>query len=72
MHLFNSEGKELRSFKVKKYGNVAGRDVIWLTEIENPSRQTKITIETLGLEFPEKVDEAMFTRDRLKQIAQRK
>ena len=72
MHLFNTEGKELRSFKVTKYGNVAGRDVMWLTEIDNLSRQTKITIETLGLEFPEKVDESIFTRDRLKQIAQRR
>jgi hypothetical protein len=34
-HLFNSDGNELRSFKVSKYGNVAGRDVIWLTEIDN-------------------------------------
>ena len=72
MHLFNSEGKELRSFKVTKYGNVAGRDVIWLTEIDNLLRQTKITIEALGLEFPEKVDEAIFSRDRLKQISQRR
>ena len=72
MHLFNSESNELRSFKVNKYGNVAGRDVIWVTEINNLSRQTKITIETLALEFPEKVDDAIFTRDRLKQIAQRK
>ncbi len=72
MHLFNSDGTELRSFNVNKYGNVAGRDVIWLTEINNLSRQTKITIETLGLEFPEKVDEIVFTRDRLKQIAQRR
>lgn len=72
MHLFNSEGNELRSFRVSKYGNVAGRNVMWLTEIDNLSRQTKITIETLGLEFPEKVDETTFTRDRLKQIAQRR
>jgi hypothetical protein len=72
MHLFNTEGKQLRSFKVTKYGNVSGRDVMWLTEIDNLSRQTKITIETLGLEFPEKVDESIFTRERLKQIAQRR
>ena len=71
-HLFNSEGQELRSFKVTKYGNVAGREVIWLTEIDNLLRQTKITIETLGLEFPEKVDETIFSRDRLKQISQRR
>ena len=35
MHLFNSEGKEVRTFKVTKYNNVAGRDVIWLMEIDN-------------------------------------
>jgi len=72
MHLFNSEGKELRTFQVKKYGSVAGREAIWLTEIENHIRPTKITIETLSLDFPEKGNDAMFTRDRLKQFALRK
>ena len=72
VRLFNSEGKEFRIFKVTKYNSVAGHDVIWLMEIDNLARQTKITIETLGIEFPEKADEAIFSRDRLKQIAQRK
>ena len=72
VRLFNSEGKEFRIFKVTKYNNVAGHDVIWLMEIDNLARQTKITIETLGMEFPENADEAIFSRDRLKQIAQRK
>ncbi|MCM3902441.1 MAG: outer membrane lipoprotein-sorting protein [Pyrinomonadaceae bacterium] len=71
MHLFNSAGEEVRIFKVAKYDNVAGRDVIWLTEIVNLLRQTKITIEGLGLEFPEKVDESIFLRDRLKQISRK-
>ena len=69
MHLFDSEGKEVRTFQVKTYRNVGGRDVIWLTEIENHLRPTKITIETLSLDFPEKADEAIFTRDRLKQLS---
>jgi hypothetical protein len=72
LHLFNSEGKEIRIFKVTKYGNFAGRDAIALMEIENLARQTKITIETQGQEFPEKADDAIFSRDRLKQISQRK
>lgn len=71
-HLFNSEGNELRIFKVTKYNNIAGRDAIWLMEIDNLSRQTKITIEALSMEFPEKADEAIFSRDRLKQISQRR
>jgi hypothetical protein len=72
MHLFNSEGKELRTFQVKKFRNVAGHEACWLTEIENHVRPTRITIESLSLEWPEKADDAMFTRDRLKQLAERR
>jgi hypothetical protein len=72
MHLLNSEGKELRTFTVTTYNKVAGRDAIWVTQIENHQRPTKLTIETLNLDFPEKVDDAIFTRERLKQLAQRR
>ena len=72
MHLFNSESKELRTFQVRKYRNVGGRDVVWLTEIENHLRPTRVTIETLSLDWPEKTDDAMFTRDHLKQLALRR
>ncbi|MGH9875680.1 MAG: outer membrane lipoprotein-sorting protein [Pyrinomonadaceae bacterium] len=71
MHLFDSGGQEVRTFQVKTFRNVAGRDVIWLTEIENHLRPTKITIETLSLDFPEKADDAIFTRERLKQLARK-
>lgn len=72
MHLFNSAGEEVRTFRVKKYNNVAGREAVWLTEIENHSRPTKVTIETLSLDLPDKADDAMFTRERLKQLGQRR
>jgi outer membrane lipoprotein-sorting protein len=72
MHLFNSDGEELRTFKVSKYRNFAGREAVWLTEIENHIRPTRVTIETLSLEFPEKMDDAVFTRDRIKLLALRK
>jgi len=71
MHLFGSDGKEVRTFQVKTYRNVGGRDVIWLTEIENHLRPTKITVETLSLDFPEKADDAIFTRDRLKELSRK-
>jgi hypothetical protein len=71
MHLFNSGGEEVRTFNVKTYRNVAGREAIWLTEIENHVRPTKVTIEMVSLEFPEKVDDTMFTRDRLKQLSRK-
>jgi hypothetical protein len=72
MHLLDSGGKELRTFQVKKYRNIAGREAIWLTEIENHVRPTKVTIEILSLDWPQETDDAMFTRERLKQLAQRK
>lgn len=72
MHLLNSEGKELRTFKVTKFNRVGERDAIWVTQIENHQRPTKLTIETLSLDFPEKMDDAIFTRDRLKQLSQRR
>ena len=72
MHLLDSGGKEVRTFRVKEYRNVTGREAVWLTEIENHLRPTKVTIETLSLDFPEKVDDAMFTREHLKQLAQRR
>ena len=50
-------------------GNVGGHDVVWLTEIENHARKTKITIESLSVEFPEKADDAIFTREHVKQLA---
>ncbi len=71
LHLFGSDGQELRTFQVKTYNNVAGRDAVWLTEIENHARPTKVTIETLSLDFPDKADDAMFTRDRLKQLSRK-
>lgn len=71
MHLFDSDGKEVRTFQVKTYRNVSGREVIWLTEIENHLRPTKITIETLSLDYPEKADDAIFSRDRLKQLSRK-
>jgi hypothetical protein len=71
MHLFNSAGEELRTFQVKTYRNVGGREVIWLTEIENRARPTKIAIETLGVEFPDKADDTAFTREHLKQLARK-
>ena len=71
MHLFDSGGQEVRTFQVKSYHNVAGREAVWVTEIENHVRPTKVTVETLNAEFPAKADDAIFTRERLKQLARK-
>jgi Outer membrane lipoprotein-sorting protein len=71
MHLFSSDGSELRTFQVKQFKNLGGHDVMWATEIQNLARQTKILIETLDLTFPDKADEQMFTREYLKRTARK-
>jgi outer membrane lipoprotein-sorting protein len=71
-HLFNSAGEEVRTFQVKNYHNVSGHDLCWLTDIDNHSRKTKITIESLGVEFPAKADDAIFTREHVKQLAMKR
>ncbi|HSS19881.1 MAG TPA: outer membrane lipoprotein-sorting protein [Pyrinomonadaceae bacterium] len=68
-HLFNSAGEELRTFQVKNYRNVSGHDVCWLTEIDNHARQTKVTIESLSVEYPQQADDSIFTREHVKQLA---
>lgn len=69
LELFNSGGDKVRTFRVVNYKNVSNHDVVGRMEIENHVRQAKISIETLSVEFPEKVDESMFTREHLKQVA---
>ncbi len=69
LHLFNSAGEEVRTFRVESFRNMAGREVVGLMRIENHVRSAKISIEMLSVEFPEKVDDAMFTREYLKQLA---
>ena len=71
VRLFDSGGQEMRTFQVKKYMSIAGRDAVWLMEVENHLRPTRVTIETLSLDFPDKADETMFTRDRLKQLSRK-
>jgi hypothetical protein len=71
MHLFDSGGQEMRTFQVKSYRNVGGRETVWLTEIQNHVRPTQVTVETLSAEFPSKAADAIFTRERLKQLARK-
>lgn len=69
LRLFNSGGDLVRTFQVTKFKTFDGHEVVGQMEIENHVRQAKISIETLSVDFPAKADDAMFTRERLKQLA---
>jgi hypothetical protein len=71
-HLFSSSGEELRTFQVKEFRNFGGHDVIWSMDIDNHARKTKITIDWLSVEYPEKADDKIFTREHVKELALKK
>jgi hypothetical protein len=70
MHAFDSNGKELRTFRVTDYRNFAGRAMVGRMEIENQVYKTNVLVEVLDVTFPGTINEKIFTRERLKEIAQ--
>jgi hypothetical protein len=71
LHLFDSGGDEIRTFHITDYKSVAGKDVVWRTEVINLLRKSKILIEMLDVSFPDTIDEKTFDRDNLKQLVSR-
>lgn len=71
MHAFNSDGEELRTFRITDYGNFSGRTVVGRMEIKNHIFKTTVMVEVLNMMFPERMDDSLFTREHLKQIATR-
>lgn len=67
--LFNSRSEQIRVYDIKEIRTVEGHDVIWRTEVENYTNDGKIRIEMVSVSFPKTLDDAAFTRERLKEIA---
>lgn len=66
MELFDSAEKKIRSYGVPEIRTVDGRPYIGKTVVTNYVYGSEITIEIVSREFPAKLDESLFTRDRLK------
>jgi hypothetical protein len=69
IHLFDSQGKEVRTVRVKNYQTTAGRTYVSKMEIENLVFKTLIAVEVLSMEFPNQIDDSVFTREQLKKNA---
>ena len=69
LQMFDSGGRQLRTYKVTDVGSDSKGSYAAKTEIENPIYKSKVVVEVLNRDFPANVDEAFFTRERLKQIA---
>jgi hypothetical protein len=69
IQVFDASDKQIREFdtlETKTDGHGAYASKI---EVANPIYKTTTVIEVLGREFPERLDDALFTKDRLKAIA---
>jgi len=71
LQLFDSGGRQIRSFKVTEVKSDAMGPYAAKTEIENLVYKSKTLAEILNREFPANADDAAFSRERLKQIATR-
>lgn len=71
MHLFDRSGKELRTYQKAEIKTANGQPYVAMTEVENHVYNSQITIEILSREFPEMLDDVMFTREKLKQSAKK-
>lgn len=69
MHLFDNTGKKLRAYKSSEPRTVSGHTYFARTEAVNHVYRSEITIEILSREYPEKLDDALFTREKLKASA---
>ncbi|MEO6655768.1 MAG: outer membrane lipoprotein-sorting protein [Pyrinomonadaceae bacterium] len=71
IHLFDTTGREIRTYQFSDYKEVAEHPYAAKTEVENPVYKAKIVIEILGRELPATLDDALFTREKLKQFVRK-
>lgn len=70
LHLFDNTDREIRTYKVTELKDDA-HPYAARTEIDNPIYKAKIIVEILSREFPEKADDAVFSREYLRQLARK-
>jgi len=71
LHLFDEGGREIRTYKITDLKDDPDHPYAARTEVDNPIYKAKIVIEILSREFPASLDDAMFTREKLKEFAKK-
>ncbi|MEP6848088.1 MAG: outer membrane lipoprotein-sorting protein [Acidobacteriota bacterium] len=66
-HQFGADGKELRAYKTAVVKSDPAHPYASRVEIDNRVYKAHITIEILSQEYPEKIDDAMFAKEKLKE-----
>ncbi len=68
-HLFNAANVEIRTYYIREHRTINGRPTIWRVDIENHQRNTRLGIEMLDVNFDERLDDGIFTRENLRRLA---
>ena len=69
LHLFDTSGREIRAYKFSDLKDDPDHPYPARTDVDNPIYKAKIVIEILSRELPAAIDDAMFTREKLKELA---
>ncbi len=71
LHLFDNNGREIRTYSSTGIKDDPVHPYAAKTEVDNPIYKAKITIEIVSREFPATIDDAVFSRDRLKAVSKK-
>lgn len=66
MRLFDTTGREIRTYRFSDIKTESDRQFATRIEAENKVQKTFVTIEILKREFPAKMDDSVFSKERLK------
>jgi outer membrane lipoprotein-sorting protein len=69
LRVFDASGRQIRTFTIRDVKTDPKGAYAASMEADNSVYKTKMLIEVLGREFPDHLDDTMFTKDRLKAIA---
>ena len=70
-HMFGADGKQIRTYRTVSVKDDATHPYASKVEVDNPVYKARIVIEILSREFPEKIDDSMFAREKLKEPIKR-
>jgi len=71
LHMFGNNDQEIRVYKTTKIAGEPGREYSARIEVESLVYKSHIIIERLTNEFPAKMDDAMFVREKLKETVKK-
>lgn len=70
-HLFGADGKEIRAYRATAVKDDPSHPYASRVEVDNPVYKSRIVIEILSREYPERIDDSMFAKEKLKETVRK-